>query len=104
MTLERPMRAPRPARGSTGSCRLWIAIPLDVAGLYLLLAGLHVIPQAWPAPDWAAWLLVAAAAVLFALARAVALIALRGLMRWRLASDSWSRMVTHRSHDHRFPS
>lgn len=102
MTLERPLRAPRrqATRGPSGSCRLWIAIPLDVAGLYLLLAGLHVIPQAWPAPDLSIWILLGAAIVLFALARAVALIALRGLLRWRLASDSWSKIVSHRSRYH----
>ncbi len=87
------------ARGPAGAWTLWIAIPLDAAGLYLVLACLDLLPVAWPTPHAHGWVLIAAAVALFAAARAIALVALRGLLKWRIASDSWSRLV-RRSHTH----
>ena len=79
-----------------GAWPLLVAIPLDVAGLYLVLAALHLVPDAWPGPERSSWALLAAAVGLFAAARAIALVALGRLVRWRAASEAWSRLVSHR--------
>jgi len=81
------------AHGPSGAWSLWVVIPLDALGLYLVLAALELIPPSWPAPHLAAWATLTGAVVLFALARAIALLALRRLLRWRLASDAWSRIA-----------
>ena len=83
-----------------GTWSLLLAIPLDVAGLYLVLAALHLVPDAWPAAETPTWTLVAMAVGLFALARAIALVALRSLIRWRSASHAWSKLASHRTHTH----
>jgi len=80
--------------GPRGTWSLLIAIPLDAVGLYLVLAALHLIPEAWPAAERPSWALLATAVGLFALARAIALMTLRRLLRWRAASDGWSKMVS----------
>jgi len=72
---------------------LLAAVPLDAAGLYLALSAFHLVPSGWPAAELPSSTLFAAAAVSFALARAIALIALRHLLRWRSASNDWSRRV-----------
>lgn len=87
----------RAALAQHGAWSLLIAIPLDAVGLYLTLAALHLIPTAWPAAERSSWVLLAAAVVLFALARAIALTTLRRLLRWRAASDAWSKMVSQGS-------
>ena len=79
-----------------GAWSLLLAIPLDVAGLYLVLAALHFIPEAWPAAETPTWMLLATAVGLFALARTIALLALRSLLRWRAASDGWSKVASQR--------
>ena len=85
----------RATPGPRGTWFLLIAIPLDAAGLYLVFAALHFIPDAWPAAERPSWALLATAVGLFALARAIALMTLRRLLRWRAASDAWSKMVSH---------
>lgn len=89
--------SPRATSGPRGAWPLLIAIPLDAAGLYLTLAALHLIPEAWPAAERSSWVLLATAVALFALARAIALMALRRLLRWRCASDAWSKMISQGS-------
>lgn len=88
-------RSARRRHGPRAAWSLLIAIPLDAAGLYLALAALHLIPEAWPAAEHSSWVLAAAAVALFASARAIALVALRRLVRWRAASDAWSKLVSH---------
>jgi hypothetical protein len=91
----------RKRHGPSGAWSLWIVIPLDVIGLSLVLAALNWIPRSWPAPPIDAWMTLTAAVALFALARAVALIALRRLLHWRVASDSWRRVAaSYRSRLH----
>jgi hypothetical protein len=85
----------RASPGPRGTWSLLIAIPLDAAGLYLVLAALHLIPEAWPAAERSSFVLLALAVGLFALARAIALMTLRRLLRWRAASDAWSKMVSN---------
>lgn len=87
-------RRSAPRHGPSGAWSLWVVIPLDVMGLYLALAALEIIPPNWPAPHLAAWATLTGAVALFALARAIALLALRRLLRWRLASDAWRKMAT----------
>jgi len=70
-----------------------VVVPLDALGLYLVLAALELIPSSWPTPHLAPWVTLASAVAFFALARAIALIALRRLLRWRIASDAWSKAV-----------
>jgi hypothetical protein len=72
---------------------LLAAVPLDAAGLYLTLSAFHLVPSGWPGAELPSSTLFAAAAVSFALARVIALIALRHLLRWRAASNDWSRRV-----------
>jgi hypothetical protein len=91
-TVRRNTEAPR------GAWSLLLAIPLDVAGLYLVLAALHFIPEAWPGAERPTWILIATAVGLFALARAIALLALRSLLRWRAASDAWSKIASQGPH------
>lgn len=91
-------RSARKSHGPRATWSLALAIPLDVAGLYLALAALHLIPQAWPAAEHSSWVLAAAAVALFAAARAIALVALRRLVRWRAASDAWSKFVSQGPH------
>jgi hypothetical protein len=44
------------------------------------------------------WVTLGAAIALFSMARAIALLALRRLLNWRIASDSWSRIAnSHRT-------
>lgn len=91
----------RPLPAHDGPRALWsllAAVPLDAAGLYLVLSGLHLLPEGWPAAGAPSGALLAAAAVLFALARLIALIAVRHLLRWRAASDEWSRTVVRGPH------
>ena len=90
-------RAARATHGPRGAWSLLVAIPLDAAGLYLVLAALHLVPEAWPAAASAPWILVCAAVALFAAARAIALMTLRRLLRLRAASDGWSKVVSQRS-------
>lgn len=85
---------PRRRGGPRGAWSLLVAIPLDALGLYLVLAALHLVPEAWPAAEKPTWTLLAAAVGLFALARAIALVALRSLLRWRAASDAWSKIAS----------
>jgi hypothetical protein len=103
------MKAPRkrnltgaPALSGRGGPRaLWsllAAVPLDAAGLYLVLSALHLVPTGWPAADAPSSALLAAAVALLALARVIALIAVRHLLRWRAASDEWSRTVVRDPH------
>jgi hypothetical protein len=102
MRLIPPKALPR-RRGQDaprGTWSLLLAIPIDVAGLYLVLAALHLIPDAWPAAETPTWTLLATAVGLFALARAIALLALRSLLRWRAASDAWSKIASQRPHTH----
>ena len=84
--------------GPRGAWSLIVAIPLDAAGLYLVLAALHLLPNAWPAAEKPTLTLLALAACLFAAARAIALVALRRLLRWRAASDAWSKIVSQGPH------
>jgi hypothetical protein len=84
------------SHGPAGAWSLWIVIPLDALGLYLILAAFDLIPRHWPSPHLAAGLTIANAVLVFALARAIALIALRRLLRWRHASDAWSRIAAAR--------
>ena len=94
---------PRARRGRGSPRGIWsllVAIPLDAAGLYLVLAALHLIPDAWPAAERSTWTLLAAAVGLFALARAIALVALRSLLRWRSASDAWSKIASQGPRTH----
>lgn len=94
---DRPQRT----HGPSGAWSLWIVIPLDALGLYLVLAALEMIPAGWPAPHIAAWITLTSAVVLFALARAIALLALRHLVRWRLASEAWRKIsASQRPHTH----
>ena len=90
-------RSSQATSGPRGAWSLLIAIPLDAVGLYLTLAALHLIPEAWPAAERPSWALLATAVALFALARAIALTTLRRLLRWRAASDAWSKMVSQGS-------
>lgn len=90
---KKPSSGGRQAHGPSGVWSLWIVIPLDALGLYLILAALDFIPQGWPTPRLSPWIMLAAAIALFALARAIALLALRHLLRWRIASDSWRRIA-----------
>ena len=90
--------ARRPSHGPRATWSLLIAIPLDAGGLYLALAALHLIPQAWPAAEHSSWILAGAAVALFASARAIALVALRRLVHWRAASDAWSKLVSNGPH------
>jgi hypothetical protein len=90
---------PEPERhrhGPAGAWSLWIVIPLDAIGLYLTLAALDFIPHGWPTPRMSAWVTLGAAIALFSLARAIALLALRRLLNWRIASDSWSKLASTR--------
>ena len=80
--------------GPRGAWSLLVAIPLDAAGLYLVLAAMHLLPDAWPAAEEPASTLLALAACLFAAARAIALVTLRRLLTWRAASDAWSKIVS----------
>ena len=101
MRIFPPSRSARRGRAAPrGTWSLLLAIPLDVAGLYLVLAALHLVPDAWPAAETPTWTLVAMAVALFALARAIALLALRSLIRWRAASDAWSKLASQRPHTH----
>lgn len=89
------------AHGPSGAWSLWVVIPLDALGLYLTLAALGLIPSSWPAPHLATWVTLTGAVALFALARAIALLALRRLLRWRLSSDAWSKIAaSRRTHMH----
>lgn len=91
----------RRRHGPSGAWSLWIVIPLDALGLYLVLAALNWIPHGWPAPQVAPWTTLATAVALFALARAIALLALRRLLHWRIASESWRKIAaSYRSHIH----
>jgi len=93
--------SPRKQRGPSGAWSLWIVIPLDALGLYLVLAALNWIPRSWPAPPIDTWTTLTGAVALFALARAIALLALRRLLHWRVASDSWRKIAaSYRSHTH----
>ena len=99
MRIFAPRRPARRGRAAPrGTWSLLLAIPLDIAGLYLVLAALHLVPDAWPAAETPTWTLVAMAVALFALARAIALLALRSLIRWRAASDAWSKLASQRPH------
>lgn len=95
-TKQRARR--RRSHGPRSAWSLLVAIPLDIAALYLVLAALHLVPDAWPAAEHSRWALLAAAVALFAAARAIALLALHRLVRWRAASEAWSRLVTQRPH------
>lgn len=89
----------RPVHGPAGAWSLWVVIPLDALGLYLTLAALDFIPHGWPTPRASVWVTLGAAIGLFSLARAIALVALRRLLNWRIASDSWSKMAgSQRTH------
>ncbi len=89
------------AHGPSGAWSLWVVIPLDALGLYFVLAALELIPSSWPAPHLAPWVTLAGAVALFALARAIALVALRRLLRWRIASDAWRKIAaSQRPHTH----
>ena len=91
----------RRGHGPSGAWSLWIVIPLDALGLYLVLAALNWIPRGWPAPHVDPWTTLTAAVALFALARAIALLALRRLLHWRIASESWRKIAaSYRSHTH----
>jgi len=94
------LRSRRRGGAPRGTWSLLLAIPLDVAGLYLVLAALHLVPDAWPAAETPTWALLATAVGLFALARAIALLALRSLLRWRAASDAWSKIASQGRHTH----
>ncbi len=88
-----------PTHGPSGAWSLWVVIPLDAIGLYLTLAALDFIPHGWPTPRMSVWVTLGAAIALFSLARAIALLALRRLLNWRIASDSWSKFsASHRTH------
>jgi hypothetical protein len=93
-------RTRRARHGSAprGAWSLLLAIPLDVVGLYLVLAALHFIPDAWPAAETPTWTLLATAVGLFALARAIALMALRSLLRWGKTSDAWNKIASQGPH------
>jgi hypothetical protein len=98
LIAHKPRSRRRGSGAPRGTWSLLLAIPLDVAGLYLVLAALHLIPDAWPAPETPTWTLLATAVALFALARAIALLALRSLLRWRAASDAWSKIASQGPH------
>ncbi len=91
----------RRRHGPSGAWSLWIVIPLDALGLYLVLAALDWIPPGWPAPQVDPWTTLTTAVALFALARTIALLALRRLLHWRIASESWRKITaSYRSHIH----
>ena len=96
--MSAPGANPRASKQASAAPRgvwsLLVAIPLDAAGLYLVLAALHLLPEAWPAAALSSWMLLATAVGLFALARAIALMTLRRLLRWRVAADAWSKMIS----------
>jgi len=90
------MSPPHPvvrSHGPSGAWSLWVVIPLDALGLYLVLAALGLIPSNWPAPHFTAWVTLTGAVAIFALARTIALFALRRLLRWRIRSDAWSKVA-----------
>jgi hypothetical protein len=88
----------RPIHGPSGAWSLSVVIPIDAVGLYLTLAALDFIPHGWPTPRMSVWVTLGAAIALFSMARAIALLALRRLLNWRIASDSWSRIAnSHRT-------
>jgi hypothetical protein len=79
--------------GPKGLWSLWLAIPLDVGGLYLAAAWFHLVPTEWAAAAWDRDALFAGAVASFLLARAIALLAVGRVLHWRAASERWSRIA-----------
>lgn len=82
---------------SHGPSWIWtlaIAIPFDIAGLYLTLAAVHLLPKAWPVPAMSDGVIIVVAVLLFAVARVLVVIGVRRVVRWRDTSAAWRRLTT----------